>query len=187
MHRMNIHAPVLITAGFVALLASAPATFAQPVAAPASTAAPQVDLQMVGSGAASGDQTKMLEEPEDLLRDPFWPVDYVRPEEVTAGPVIPVAPGEPPAPVKPTKKWDQAQRAIAIKGIIRSGNQYLANINNQLVAEKESVSVMFEGQKYSWTVTSITAKKVLFQPISVDEPTQAADSQAYDNGTMMGP
>jgi hypothetical protein len=184
---MNTHTPVLIAAGLVAFLASAPVNLAQPVAPPASTAAPQVDLQIVSSGSASGDQSKLLEEPEDLLRDPFWPVDYVRPAEVTAGPVIPVAPGEPPAPVKPTRKWDQAQRAIAIKGIIRSGNQYLANINNQLVAEKESVSVMFEGQKYTWTVTSITAKKVLFQPVSVDEPTQAADSQADGTGPMMGP
>jgi hypothetical protein len=156
--------------------------------------APQIDLQVVPANQATAgaavatmtaaDEKKLIgQAPEDALRDPFWPIDYIVPVTDMAIPTPMNVQGE--APPKPSRKWDQAQRSISIKGIIQGGgNKYVASINNQLVAETELVSVMFEGQKYTWEVTSITAKKVLFKPV---ESSGTEEISAADAGPVMGP
>lgn len=97
---------------------------------------------------------------EDTIRDPFWPIGYVPPSmQQAAGPNATGAPAEPPS-----RNWELAQKGLAIKGIIKAGNAYVATVNNKIVGQNETVSVYYDGQKYTWRVSSITAKSVQFQP-----------------------
>ncbi|MFH0907455.1 MAG: hypothetical protein V1929_01665 [bacterium] len=104
----------------------------------------------------------MTPQPEDLMRDPFWPIGYMPPKaQVDVGPAIPSAPE---IPDLPSRNWEQAQKALSIKGIIKSGSSYVASINNQILGENEKVSIYYDSQKYVWRITAITAKTVQFQP-----------------------
>ena len=129
--------------------------------------APQILDVPTSAGPSNGMKAKSAaagipSQPEDQMRDPFWPIGYVPPKaQINVGPVVPNAPEE---PEQPNRKWEQAQKALSIKGIIKSGPTYLANINNQILGANDRVSIYFDSQKYVWKITSITAKSVQFQP-----------------------
>ena len=101
----------------------------------------------------------MPAQPEDSMRDPFWPIGFAPPTvHQDVGPVVA------PTAAPQERNWEQAQKGLAIKGIIKSGNAYVATINNQIVGQSEKISVFYDGQKYTWRISSISAKSVQFQP-----------------------
>lgn len=143
-------------------------------------AAPQILDVPTPAGPSNGLKAKpaaagIPAQPEDQMRDPFWPIGYVPPKALAD--VGPSAPDAPPEPELPNRKWEQAQKALSIKGIIKSGATYLANINNQILGANDKVSIYFDSQKYVWKITSISAKSVQFQPDLADSEAPASEEE----------
>ena len=96
----------------------------------------------------------------DNLRDPFWPVDFVRPELATGVHV------DPAAAVKiGEQEWRTAEKLLhsTIKGMSRlpsrSGKEeFLVLINGKLVGVGDTVSLSANGKTYRWAVTSISLR-----------------------------
>lgn len=92
-----------------------------------------------------------------VLRDPFWPVGY-QPASM---------PGSVEKDVEKTltaasgsTDWKAAMKQVVINGVSsRSGNEYVAVINNEVKTVGESISVFYDGVRYTWTVQSITPPK----------------------------
>jgi len=89
-----------------------------------------------------------------VLRDPFWPVGY-KPtwmqdrEEDTRQQVLAGKNGK--------SDWNAAMNQVVINGVSsRSGNEYVAVINNEVKRIGESVSLWHGGISYTWLVESIT-------------------------------
>ena len=110
------------------------------------------------------------------LRDPFWPVGYA---PKTATPAAPstktpdpsIAKEAPPAKAA-VAQWDKAIKKVNIRGIMRHGSgTFVAMINNQVAAENDVVSVVFDHQRYRWRVAAINHKNVRLVPLDVvDSP-----------------
>jgi len=97
--------------------------------------------------------------PHETLRDPFWPVDFVRP----------VLPGEKLDPAAAAKigeaEWRSVEKILreTIKGVsrvpTRSGrDEYLTLINGKLVGVGDSVSLAANGKHYRWKVAGISLR-----------------------------
>lgn len=98
--------------------------------------------------------------PRDGLRDPFWPVDYVRP----------VQPGEkiedPNAASRLGEaEWRGAEKLLheSIKGVSRiparsGGLVYLASVNGGFVGVGDTVSLAANGKIYRWKIASISLR-----------------------------
>lgn len=98
------------------------------------------------------------------LRDPFWPVGYKPPPpkskaaikvEATAKPII----------VEAAPKWDEALKLVNVKGIMKRSGGYMAVINNQVCSEKDTISTVYDGRKYTWRIGSIGEKGVSFDKL----------------------
>lgn len=95
--------------------------------------------------------------PAENLRDPFWPLDYVRP-------VIPGAHSDGESAAKISEaEWRSAEKILRgmVKGVsrvpARSGKEeYLAVINDKVVAVGAPVSLSSNGKLYRWKVAKIT-------------------------------
>ena len=177
---MTKHISAFSLATLAAFFWTSTAVHAQMTGPQPGSAAPQL-LNVPTSGApANGQKNKqdavgIPAQLEDTLRDPFWPIGYSPPKAQTdVGPAVPDAPVEPELP---NRKWEQAQKALSIKGIIKSGATYLANINNQILGANDKVSIYFDSQKYVWKITSITAKSVQFQPDPVESDAPASEEE----------
>ena len=115
----------------------------------------------------------LLREASDL-RDPFWPVGYTPPRKEASKPKNNVEVGSPSPPqpvvVERPPRWDEALRTVSIKGIMSvGGGKFTAVVNDQIVNEEDTVSVVFEGRKYIWKVARISADGVKFQKLSVSK------------------
>lgn len=123
------------------------------------------------SEPAETNRVKLLHKQATALRDPFWPVGYTPPQKKPPQP----APADQPTPQPQTEsvpadrppKWDEAMRMISIKGIMSVGEgKYMAVVNDQVVNENDTVSVTFEGRRYSWKIVRIAADGVKFQKLT---------------------
>jgi hypothetical protein len=100
------------------------------------------------------------------LRDPFWPVGWspqvAEEQEKQQEQEKKEATTAPP-------KWDLAIKQLIVKGVVRTGDAYVAMVGDQIVREKERVSVNFQGKRYRWEVRSITRRGVRFEPLDVTD------------------
>jgi hypothetical protein len=95
----------------------------------------------------------------DNRRDPFWPVDMIRP--VMAG-----EKNDPDAAVKIGEaEWRTVEKVLrgTVRGVSRlparnGQNEYLALINGKFVAVGGTVSLAANGKTYRWKVASATLK-----------------------------
>ena len=178
---MTKHIVAFSMAAVVAVTWSAAVATAQMTGPQPGPAAPQILDLPTPSGPDNAPKAKQAAaglpaQPEDTLRDPFWPIGYVPPKALADG--GPSATDAPPEPELPNRKWEQAQKALSIKGIIKSGGTYLANINNQILGANDKVSIFFDSQKYVWKITSITAKSVQFQPDLAESDAPQSDEES---------
>lgn len=110
------------------------------------------------------------------LRDPFWPVGYTpksaTPAEPSAKTPAPSIAKEEPQARAGDAQWDKAIKKVNIRGIMRHGSgTFVAMINNQVTAENDVVSVVFDHQRYRWRVVAINHKNVRLVPLDVvDSP-----------------
>lgn len=179
-HAVAFLMTVAVTMAWVSPIAKAQMTGPQP-----GPAAPQILDIPTSAGPANGapkskpmDAAGIPAQLEDTLRDPFWPMGYVPPKAQQIADVGPAVPNAPEEPQLPDRKWEQAQKALSIKGIIKSGPTYLANINNQILGANDRVSIYFDSQKYVWKITSITAKSVQFQPDLAESDAPQSDEES---------
>lgn len=97
--------------------------------------------------------------PHDNLRDPFWPPDYVQP----------VLPGDKvdnePAGKIGEAEWRAVEKRLreTVKGVSRvpgrnGQDEYLAVINDKVVAVGELVSLQANGKTYRWKVVRMTVQ-----------------------------
>jgi hypothetical protein len=97
--------------------------------------------------------------PHDNLRDPFWPPDYVRPvlpgEKVDDGTAAKIGEAE----------WRAVEKRLreTVKGVSRvpgrnGQDEYLAVINDKVVAVGERVSLQANGKTYRWKVARMTVQ-----------------------------
>lgn len=98
------------------------------------------------------------------LRDPLWPVGYKPPPpkskmeikaEAVAKPVI----------VEAAPKWDEALKLVNVKGIMKRSGGYMAVINNQICSEKDTISAVYDGRKYTWRIGTIGERGVSFDKL----------------------
>lgn len=106
--------------------------------------------------AASGEPPQEI----SLLRDPFWPIGYVPP-----------ALRSDPAAVSQSAGLDDGSKNIAglaemlqIKGVVRRGNRFYANINGFTVQTGEVVFAISDGTVYKFIVEHIDFQKVQVRP-----------------------
>ena len=103
-------------------------------------------------------------------RDPFWPVGYaprpVEGAEVAAAPEA--SSSEPAAGLRINNLSDEQQaefrKRMQVSGFMRVGRDYLARINDQLVAGGDEVSIMLDGQQFVFLVKNITKDTVQLEP-----------------------
>ena len=98
-------------------------------------------------------------------RDPFWPVNYTPPALQNTGNTETATPSD----MLDLHNMTEEQRAkimasVKISGIFKNGGQYLARINDQLVAEGDVVAVQFEGNSYQFKVKVIKRETVQLEP-----------------------
>ncbi|MEI8242934.1 MAG: hypothetical protein WCI17_06675 [bacterium] len=126
------------TMGSAPALATPPAAASVP--APAAPAAPEVVLR-------------------DNRRDPFWPVDMVRPVQAGAKADLETAVriGE--------AEWRTVEKVLreTVRGVSRlparnGQNEYLALVNGKFVAVGGTVILAANGKNYRWKVASMTLK-----------------------------
>ena len=135
-----------------------------PVAAPAVAPSPQTVAPTFPSSATAAGM-----EQEPAVRDPFWPIGYLPP---SLKPLVSTN-TPPPAVVDQPLKWDEAVKALAIKGVLKSGKGgYLAIINNQVMGPDDVISLIYQARRYSWKIESITPKGVKFERLE-DKPSAA--------------
>ena len=96
----------------------------------------------------------------DTLRDPFWPVDFVRP----------VQPGEKPVDPEAASKageieWLSMEKLLraTVKGVSRlpsrgGAEEFLAMVNGKFAGVGDTVSLAGNGKTYRWKVASITLR-----------------------------
>lgn len=97
------------------------------------------------------------------LRDPFSPVGYRAPMSDWQAPTDPgaVAPGILPPSVDLKAK---AKSLLHIRGIVKRGNTYVANVNGSIVQAGDEVSVMADGQEVVFIIRSISLTRVEVEP-----------------------
>ena len=130
-----------------------------------------VELPLPSGASAAAEEaedTSVTSAPPEL-RDPFWPVGYKPPPpksktvKKTDEPTKPVVVEIPP-------KWDEALKQVNVKGIMKKGaGGYMAVINNQICSEKDAISTVYDGRKYTWRIDSISAKGVSFSKLEVNK------------------
>jgi hypothetical protein len=94
-----------------------------------------------------------------IYRDPFWPIGYWTEE---------IKKQFEPKKEKQKKEIDEWKKALSflkVEGIINSGNKFYANVNGNMVQEKDIISVKFKGKRFRYRIKSINLKKVNFVPV----------------------
>lgn len=84
--------------------------------------------------------------------------------------VIADIPKEPPDP-----NWRWARAMLKNSGVMKSGNQYVAIINDKLVRKGDVVAVTYKGRVYEFLVKSIDTRNIEYEPIldNTEEPDEA--------------
>ena len=97
------------------------------------------------------------------LRDPFSPIGY-RPsisQLQTSGTEALAVSNVPPPSVNLKAK---AKALLRVRGIVKCGNTYIANINGAIVKAGDEVGVMVDGQTVVFIVRAISLKRVEIEP-----------------------
>lgn len=119
----------------------------------------------LGSIALAADEKmppmKVSELPEyDQLRDPFWPIDYVRKIEPK---IDPTAPKQPETPVKIEPKWPK----LKLKAVTSSPKGFIAIIEGVgLVEAGEVIRKTVDGIVYSWRIDEISEKGFSYKQLN---------------------
>jgi hypothetical protein len=99
-----------------------------------------------------------------LIRDPFWPVDWVPPppleQDVGGGTNVPKR------VVKVEQvRWAEAQASLQQTGYSkgRDGKYFAILKGIGVVQEGDTVSVTFAGKNYSWKIVSVTEKGIVLE------------------------
>jgi hypothetical protein len=95
------------------------------------------------------------------VRDPFWPIGYTgaKPRtEAKSGTAIAVV-----RPQADPEDWDGARKLLSYRGSIRVGTTRLANINGKPVSPGETVSVVHEGLRYTWRLSSLANDQPVYE------------------------
>ena len=149
----------------LALGLGATPAFAQEAASP-SQPSPTITVDLStnpASPTSTGEPAAAVPAPAEL-RDPFWPVGYKPPppKSKTAKRVEEVAK---PVIVEAAPKWDEALKLVNVKGIMKRSGGYMAVINNQICSEKDTISTVYDGRKYTWRIGSIGERGVSFDKL----------------------
>lgn len=94
------------------------------------------------------------------VRDPFSPIGYRAPMSEWQAPADVVSNVPPPSVDLKAK----AKSLLRIKGIVKRGNTYVANVNGAIVRAGDEVSVMADGREIAFIIRSISLKRVEIEP-----------------------
>lgn len=108
---------------------------------------------------AAGKETKY----GSNLRDPFSPIGYRAPmsEWQASADVAAVVSNVPPPSVDLISK---AKSLLRIKGIVKSGSVYVANVSGAIVRTGDEVGVMVDGREVTFIIRSISLLRVEIEP-----------------------
>ena len=127
----------------------------------AADAAPQIQPAV----AAPIERSLAVENEADYartLRDPFSPVGYRLPmSELTVSADALVVSNIPPPSVDLKAK---AKALLHIRGIIKRGNTYLANVNGAIVQAGDEVGVTVDGRTVVFIIRAISLQRVQIEP-----------------------
>jgi len=113
-------------------------------------------------GAAPPERNLAAENMTDYavtLRDPFSPVGYRLPMSEWQ---VPVAGTNIPPPSIDLKT--KAKALLRVRGIVKRGNTYVANINGAIVKAGDEVGVTVDGQTVVFVIHAISMKRVEIKP-----------------------
>lgn len=97
------------------------------------------------------------------LKDPFSPIGYRLPMAESPVPAAGAAAASsvPPPSINLKAK---AKSMLRVKGILKRGNAYVANINGAIVRAGDEVSVTIDGQTVIFVVRAISLQRVQIEP-----------------------
>ena len=97
------------------------------------------------------------------LKDPFSPIGYrlsLLERQMLAADALAVSNVPPPS-------VDLKAKAIAllrVRGIVKRGNMYVANVNGAIVKSGDEVNVTVDGQRVAFVIRAISLKRVEIEP-----------------------
>ena len=134
----------------------------------AAEAAPQPGAGAVAptARAAPAARNRVVENEVDYaltLKDPFSPIGYRLPMSEWRAPadVGSVVSNVPP-PSGDLKA--KAKALLSVRGIVKRGNTYVANINGAIVRAGDEVGVTVDGQTIVFVIRAISLKRVQIEP-----------------------
>ena len=136
------------------------------VAADAAPHAVDVAPQPGASVAATTERSLAVANAADyalMLKDPFSPIGYRLPMsewQPSAADALAVS-NVPPTSGDLKAK---AKALLRVRGIVKRGNTYVANINGAIVRAGDEVSVTVDGQTVMFVIRAISLKRVQIEP-----------------------
>ena len=134
----------------------------------ASDAAPQPrpDVAAPIARAAPAERNLVVSNEADYaltLQDPFSPIGYRLPMSEWQAPaeVGSVVSNVPPPSIDLKAK---AKALLRVRGIVKRGNMYVANINGAIVRAGDEVGVTVDGQTVMFVIRAISLKRVQIEP-----------------------
>ena len=93
------------------------------------------------------------------LRDPFSPIGYHLPMSgwQTSATNVLAVPNVPPPSVNLKAK---AKALLRVRGIVRRGNNYVANVNGAIVKAGDEIEVAVDGQRVAFIIRAISLKRI---------------------------
>ncbi len=122
------------------------------------------------------EEASAVAEDEAAWRDPFWPVNYVRPAPsgpaaatssvpVVAGPVEnPAATPVAPPRLSAEERIQRARALLRVGGGVRRGPKCYATINGMLVEAGDTIPVPVDGELVVFVVRSIDLRRIKIEP-----------------------
>jgi len=134
----------------------------------AADAAPQSRPSVVATTARAAPAVRNLvvENEADYaltLNDPFSPIGYRLPmSEWQPSVADALAVSNVPPPIGDLKA--KAKALLRVRGIVKRGNTYVANINGAIVRAGDEVGVTVDGQTVMFVIRAISLKRVQIEP-----------------------
>ncbi|MGI6088012.1 MAG: hypothetical protein ACOYCD_08755 [Kiritimatiellia bacterium] len=99
-------------------------------------------------------------------RDPFWPIGYTPPREMSGE----AAPGQPGTEVSSEVQVDNEVRAklremLRAGGVIKKGRVYYASVNGQMVQVGDIIALPHAGRVYRFRIDAIEMHNVRIKPL----------------------
>ena len=147
---------------YVAIVLLGSAWVAADAAPHAADAAPQPGASV----AAPTERERVVENEADYaltLQDPFSPIGYRLPMsewQMSAADALAVSNVPPPSIDLKAK----AKALLRVRGIVKRGNTYVANINGAIVRAGDEIGVTVDGQTVMFVIRAISLKRVQIGP-----------------------